>query len=1027
MSDKPSEIIPDAIAVIGMSGRFPGAANVQQLWANLCNAKESVTFFSEEELREAGIDEALLKNPHYVRAAAMVDGVQDFAASFFGFTAQEAELMDPQHRVFIECAWEAMEDAGHVPERFPGRIGVYAGAGLNTYMFNLMRHQELLESMGMLQMAIGNLGDFMPTKVSYKLNLNGPSVNVNTACSTSLVAVHMACRSLLNYESDMVLAGGVTIEAMQKKGYLYQPGGVLSADGHCRAFDANSQGTVSGNGAGVVVLRRLEDAVAEGDHIYAVIRGSAINNDGAQKVGYTAPSVDGQQEVIELAMAMAEVQPQTIGYVETHGTGTTLGDPIEVEALKRAFRTGTDRCGYCAIGSVKSNIGHLDAAAGVAGLIKTALCLSHRTLVPSLHYEQSNAGIDFPSTPFFVNTSLREWQPLQGSPRRAGVSAFGIGGTNAHVVLEETPVLERSDSQRGWYPLLLSAQTESALEAATDRLAQALSGTPDVCIADVAYTLQVGRKALDHRRVILCRDATDAVQVIAHKDAKRLRGHHASPRDPAANGVVFMFPGMGEQYPLMTAGLYQEEPAFRQAVERCALHLQPLLGVDLRELMYPKEMSAPRTDTLPDPSGGFDLRKMLHREAASQEDRGWTRESRWVHPVLFTVEYALAQVLLNAGIRPVAMIGHSLGEYVAACLAGVMSLEDALTLVAKRAQLIQALPEGRMLAVALSGDVLGPELPEGLSVAAVNGPTMTVVAGPVTLVEAFEARMGQRGVACLPVQSAHAFHSSMLWPLREPLKALFEGVTLRAPSIPYLSNLTGTWITADQAVDPSQWVQHTCETVRFGDGIDALCARGIDTFLEVGPGQTLCSFVQQHSAVQGSGGRVAMPVLPGMHEQSPDGFVLAQTLGLLWCQGHTPDWSSHHRHEHRRRVSLPTYPFERQRCWLEAPAQAGGSALALPEAKSCAVARSATTTLLHRASWTSDAAGAGGPAMVEPQDGASSQGSWLIFQGDEPTTRLLVKRLAQREIQTVVAVAGEAFSRLGESTFTMRPDAIDVL
>jgi FkbM family methyltransferase len=1026
MFDKQTETIPDdAIAIIGLSGRFPGAANNRQFWENLRAGKESISFFSDQELIDAGVDAALLKEPGYVKAAAMLDGIENFAASFFGFTPKEAELTDPQHRMFIECAWEALEDGGHVPEQYEGRIGVYAGSGLNTYMIaNLLPNYQLLESMGVLQLVIGNRTDFMPTKVSYKLDLNGASVNVNTACSTSLVAVHMACRSLLNYECDMALAGGVTAEVPQKKGYLYQHGGVLSPDGHCRPFDAKAQGTVAGSGAGVVLLKRLEEAIEEGDHIYAVIRGSAINNDGAQKVGYTAPSTEGQKEVIALALAMAEVEPQTISYVEAHGTGTSLGDPIEVRALTQAFRMGTDKTNFCAIGSVKSNIGHLDAAAGVASLIKVALCLEHRELVPSLHFEQPNPAIDFSSTPFYVNSALREWKANDAAiPLRAGVSSFGIGGTNAHVVLEQAPRTTRADDTRKWKLLLLSAQTETALDAATENLCRHLEQSPGCTLPDVAYTLQTGRRAFNYRRMFLCDERGDAVNAIRQRDPRRSLSGCVESHDSAA-GMVFMFPGIGDQTINMAAGLYQDEPVFRQVMDQCATILQPLLELDIRELLYPKAdtQSVKRDDAMPSqPTVSIDLRKMLKRSAEPVEQENanpaWMRKTSLVHPALFMIEYSLARTFIALGIQPTAMIGHSLGEYVAACVAGVMSLEDALTVVVKRASMIQELPEGRMLAVAMPAETLKPMVADGLSIAAINGPTMSVIAGPGALVGEFERYLRGKGIAHLPVQSAHAFHSSMLLPVQGPLRSLFQTIELKAPAIPYISNLSGSWMTAEQATDPDYWVSHTCQTVRFGDGIKTLCEGGARTFIEMGPGQTLSSFLQQHPAAQAREDVMALSSLPGMHENAPDSFALTHTLGVLWCRGSQIDWAAYHRHETCKRVSLPTYPFERERYWIDAVKETG-SAGEKESGRNRADEMTKAGSLLYAPFWSSAPATTGKFSAPENEH-------WLIFQDDQQIGAALVRRLVQHDRTPVVVRRGDRFEQLDQAAYAIRPDNLD--
>ncbi len=595
MSVTETELSLDGIAIIGMSGRFPGARTIDELWRNLCGGVESISFFSDEELLEAGVDPELLKLPNYVRARGALGDAEYFDAAFFGHSPSVAELMDPQHRLFLECAWTALEHAGYDSERYKGRIGVFGGESMNTYLLNnVFSHMRMVASVDSLQASIGNDKDSLTTEVAYKLNLTGPSLTIQTASSTSLAAVHVASQSLLSYECDMALAGGVSIHFPEKAGYLYQEGGATSPDGHCRAFDANSKGFVNGHGAGIVVLKRLENALEDGDTIYAVIRGSAVNNDGSVKVSYMAPSVDGQAAVIAMAQAVAGVEPATISYVEAHGTATNLGDPIEIAALTQAFRAGTDQRGYCAIGSIKTNIGHLDAAAGVAGLIKTAMALTHHQIPASLHFERPNAQIDFAGSPFYVNTTLAEWR-TNGHPRRAGVSSFGMGGTNAHVVVEEAPALALSDAARPWQLLTLSAKSGAALDQQTANLAAHLRQHPDLNLADVAYTLQVGRRAFNYRRTLVCHDLADATQVLETSDPERL---FSSYQEPGARSVVFMFSGQGAQYAGMAADLYRDEPVFRQMLDRCAAILLPHLGLDIRDVLYPTEQRT--TQRVPD-------------------------------------------------------------------------------------------------------------------------------------------------------------------------------------------------------------------------------------------------------------------------------------------------------------------------------------------------------------------------------------------------------------------------------------------
>jgi acyl transferase domain-containing protein len=771
MNDRETQVSLEPIAIIGMTGRFPGARNLDQFWRNLRDGVESVSFFTHEELAAEGVDRSLLSEPAYVGANAVLDDVEMFDASFFGFTPREAEITDPQHRLFLECAWELLETAGYEPTSYKGRIGVYAGAGLSTYLLNnLGPGRDLIKSVTDFQILMGNNTDYVPTRVSYKLNLKGPSVNVNTACSTSLVAVHIACQSLLDYHCDMALAGGVGIQVPQKQGYLYEEGGIGSPDGHCRAFDARAQGTVSGSGVGIVLLKRLEDALAQGDSIRALIRGSAINNDGSSKIGFTAPSIDGQAEVIAEAQAVAGIEPETITYVETHGTGTVLGDPIEIAALTRAFRSRTPNKGFCAIGSVKTNFGHLDEAAGVAGLIKTVLALEHKKIPPSLHFEQPNPGIDFANSPFVVNASLSEWK-TNGVPRRAGVSSFGIGGTNAHVVLEEAPQIAPSGESRPFQLLVLSAKTSSALETATANLAGRLRQQPDLNLADVAYTLSQGRKAFGYRRIAICSNIQQAVRALESNDSKRVFNNL---QEPGETPVTFMFSGQGAQYVNMGLELYQVESTFREQVDTCSEILAPHLGFDLRRVLYPD-----------DPQAG-DAAGRLKQTASAQ-------------PALFVIEYSLARLWMDWGVQPQAMVGHSIGEYVAACLAGVLSLEDALALVAARGQLMQQLPRGAMLAVPLSEGEVRPYLGRGLSLAAINSSDLCVISGLDDAVTGLQNELAERGIECRRLETSHAFHSGMMDPMLKPFTERVKKVKLNPPRINYLSNLTGSWIKATEA------------------------------------------------------------------------------------------------------------------------------------------------------------------------------------------------------------------------------------
>jgi phthiocerol/phenolphthiocerol synthesis type-I polyketide synthase E len=873
------------IAVIGMAGRFPGANSVDELWQTLCAGIESISFFSDQELREAGVDAALLNDPNYVRASSVLDDPALFDASFFGYTPREAQMMDPQHRLFLECAWEALEHAGYDADLYEGRIGVYGGALINTYLL----WSGLLSNFvtDYLLILLGNHNDYLTTRVSYKLNLRGPSVGIQTACSTSLVAVHVACQSLLNEECDIALAGGVSVRVPHRVGYLYQEGSIVSPDGHCRAFDARAQGTVFGSGVGIVVVKRLADAIVDGDCIHAVIKGAAINNDGSSKVSYTAPSVDSQSEVIVEALANAGIGADTVTYVEAHGTGTTLGDPIEAAALTKAFRVYTDKRGFCAIGSVKTNIGHLDNAAGVAGLIKTILALEHNMIPPSLHFEEPNPEIDFENSPFYVNRVLSEWKS-GAYPRRAGVTSLGAGGTNVHVVLEEAPRVEASEEPGPWQLLLLSAKTSTALDAATANLVPHLRQYPHLNLADVAYTLQVGRKAFAHRRMAVCQDRDDGVTALETMDPRRVI---TSFQEPIHRDVVFMFSGQGSQYVNMGLELYKTESRFREQIDLCSSALQPHLSFDLRDVLYPDgENVEEATQTL--------------------------KQTLVTQPALFVFEYALAKLWMAWGVWPAALAGHSIGEYVAACLAGVFSLEDALSLVAARGRFMQDLPAGSMLAVSLSEREVQPFLNEGLSLAVINSPSLCVVSGEHDAIDDLEKRLSEKDVHCRSLHTSHAFHSEMMEPILEAFAARVGQVRLSPPQIPFVSNVTGTWITPDEAMSPSYWAWHLRRTVRFSDCMQELLKVPDRVLLEVGPGRTISTLAMRHPRKTKE--HVVLSSTRHPQEQESDVAFILNTLGRLWLAGIEIDWSGFHGHGRRHRLPLPTYPFERKRYWLSA-------------------------------------------------------------------------------------------------------------
>ncbi len=1000
------------IAIVALSGRFPGSPTIEQFWQDLRDGKEAVTFFSEEELLAAGLDAELVRKPNYVKARPILQGVDVFDAAFFGYNPREAELLDPQHRIFLECCWEALERAGYSPENYAGLIAVFAGMNMSSYLHNLLQQPEIVASRRDLindyQLAVSMDKDSLTTTVSYKLNLKGPSLGVQTFCSTSLVAVHLGCQSLLNGETDMVLAGGVSVRIPVKQGHLYEPGGQESADGHCRSFDALASGCMFGDGAGVVVLKRLADALEDGDLIQAVIRGSAINNDGSLKVSYSAPSVTGQAEAVIQALTRSSIDASNISYVEAHGSATELGDPIEVASLTRAFRTQTESENYCALGSVKTNVGHLDRAAGVTGLIKTVLALQHDLIPPTLHYHEPHPAIDFAHSPFYVNPIAQPW-PRGAVPRRAGVNSLGMGGTNAHVIVEEAPERPGSDPSRLWQLLLLSAKTATALHKVTENLRTYLQDHPETPLADIAYTLQVGRQRFAHRRILLCRTHTEAVQALAQDTPDQLLPHYEARID---RPVAFLFPGVSELYPGAASELYEQERVFKLWVERCCELLRPHLTIDLRELLFgepqvqQREMT--RTTTL-------DLLAMLRTEQESPSaEANPLHQTALAQPAIFVIEYALAQLLIHWGLTPQAMFGYSVGEYVAACLAGVLTLEDALRLLARRAQLIQEQPEGAMLAVSLDEQSIQPYLNEQVSLAALNASDTCVLSGSPAAIAQVETSLHGQAIATRRVTVRHAFHSTLLKPAQAALSDLVSEFKLNPPTIPYISNVTGTWITPEQATDPAYWAKHMCQTVRCSDGLQHLIEETGCALIEVGPGQSLCAFARQHPACTVEQMKRIMPTLPAAYELQTDGQSLFNMLGKLWLIGSCIDWRGYYASERRQRVLLPTYPFERQRYWIDAPA--GGSTDPIEQLNDREGSQRLTLD-----KWFSVPSWKRAAPRVPLRDTAQAPQSWLIFDHPGGSGEQIARYLTRHGHEVMVVLPGATFTRLDKNTCTVRP------
>jgi amino acid adenylation domain-containing protein len=948
------------IAIIGLVGRFPGADDLETFWKNLCDGQESIAYFTDEELIGAGVEPELVADPNYVRANGTLSDITTFDAAFFGISPAEAGVMDPQHRVFLESAWHVLEHAGYGAGVGDDSVGVFASCSHDRYLvFNLLPHLYTESPHSVYQVLLGNDRDYLATRASYLLNLRGPSVNVQTACSSSLVAVHMACRSILDGDCDMAIAGGVALKVPQKSGYLYSEGMIVSPDGHCRPFDAGANGTTWGSGIGVILLKPLDRAIADRDTVYAVVKGSAINNDGSLKVGFTAPGVDGQARVIAAAHQAAGVEPSSITFVEAHGTGTQMGDPAEVAALSRAFGSG-HTAPYCALASVKSNIGHLDTAAGIAGLIKTTLALQHRQLPPTLHYTAPNRDIDFDSSPFFVNDRLREWESTGDQPLRAGVSSFGIGGTNAHVILEEAPHVpasEPSGNAGDGTLMVYSGRTDEALDRLGDSLRGFFAGHPDIAIGDAAYTQATGRARFPHRAAFVCDSAQDADRAL--RDPQRLRRGQALP---SGADVVFMFPGQGSQAAGIGTGFNRQEDVYVEAMQRCAELLQPELGLDLHAALG----------------------------AGAHIDR--LNETWLTQPALFATEYALAQLWMSWGVRPAAMIGHSVGEYVAACLAGVFDLPTALKLIAARGRLMWQQPRGAMLAVMMPVEQLQRRLSSDLSIAAINAPASCAVAGPEASIDALARELGRDDIACKRLKTSHAFHSAMMDGVLEPFAEVLRGCTFSRPAVPFISNVTGTWASPEDVTTPEYWLRHARGAVRFADGMSELLKDPRRVFLEVGPGATLTKLVRQQPSADRS--RMVVPSLatsldlPTAPAHYSDRARLHDALGQMWIAGADVDWPRYFEGQQRRRIAMPLYPFARERHWVNPPDR---SAVPMVTA-AAATTKQPLDRWFYLPAWSASLA----PARLRP--GSAGDNRWLLLTNGSPLAQGLIDRLtAERQ------------------------------
>ncbi|MBU1012609.1 MAG: amino acid adenylation domain-containing protein [Bacteroidetes bacterium] len=892
--------IDDDIAIIGMAGRFPGSSDVGEFWDNLCKGKELSTRVSEKDLLDSGLDPLLLDNPSYVNVCYALDAYDMFDASFFGYTPKEAEIIDPQHRLFLECAWSVLEDSGYDLSTCNAKVGIFGGVARNGYLINnIGSHDDLRPASGEYQYLLGNEKDFVTTRVAYKLNLRGLALSVQTACSSSGVALHLACQSLKAGDCDMAIVGGCRVEVPHNVGYQYIDGGTFSEDGHIRTFDAKSSGMVRGSGGGCILLKRMKSAVADNDNVHVVIKSSAVNNDGSDKIGFSAPSVRGQAEVITKALSVSGIDPETVQYVESHGTGTRLGDPIEIAALTQAYRNFTDKNSFCAIGSVKTNIGHLDAGACIAGVIKTALSIKYKKIPPSLHYENPNPNIDFVNSPFYVNAELQEW-PANGVPRRAGISSFGMGGTNAHIIIEEADIYSESSASRPWNVVMLSARTEISLDKAISNLLSFLKKNSAVNFSDMAYTLQIGRRNFEHRACAVCRSVDDLIFSSDGNSRFQRRILHENGRVPK---VVFMFPGQGSQHVNMGRDLYENEPEFKNTVDYCAGHFNNLLNIDLIGILYPEPDKAELSSKL-------------------------LLDTQITQAALFTVEFALSKLWMSWGVKPAVMIGHSIGEYVAACLSGVISLEDALETVALRGRLMQAMDKGSMIAVQMPAKKIQDILEPGTSVSVINAPDRCVVSGPENIIEILKNKLITKKIGVVQLQTSHAFHSEMMESAMAPFVEYLKRIRLNQVQIPFISCCTGQLITDKDATDPHYWSRQLRQPVLFSQGIQTIVSDENTVLLEVGPGNTLSSLSRRHIRKE-SLVKIITSWANVNSEHSAYGKTMS-AVGELWLAKVVIDWHGFYHYENRRRISLPTYPFERKRFWINAALKSNNETPILP-------------------------------------------------------------------------------------------------
>lgn len=889
-----NESVIDGIAIIGMAGRFPQSDTIDQFWKNLIDGKDCISTLSIDDARAAGVPDSIINLPNYIRRGGRVKNPDLFDATFFGFSPKDAQLLDPQHRLFLQCGWEAIESAGYNLNNLNCQVGVFGGCNMNYYLINnLIANPGILSNYFELQTIFSSDKDFLATRLSYKFNLKGPSYTIQSACSSSLVAVHVACQNLLTYQCDMALAGGVSLQIPWWNGYIIGDADIRSTDGICRPFDKDANGTLFGEGTGIVVLKRLQEAIADNDTIYAVIKGSAINNDGSLKAGYTAPSIDGQVDAVTMALETAGISASDISYIETHGTGTPLGDPIEILALTKTFRQYNDKVNYCGIGSVKASIGHLDAAAGIASLIKTALALHHKELPASRNFSQPNPQLQLENSPFFVVKNRTPWTSPDGIKRRAGVSSLGVGGTNAHVILEEAPLQKATESSVKWHFFPVSAKTPVSLKKSAQSFADFFTEEQNNNLADNAFTLQQGRQHFPYRQFVVADSSSNCRQQFSE-----LAKNELTTKAPFSEStkIVFMFSGQGSQYLNMTSDLYKESTVFKYAFDSCCDLLLKNHVADLRTILFSND----------------------------EENSSLIQQTNITQPLLFSIEYSLVKYWASLGIIPSALIGHSIGEYVAACISGVFTLEEAICIIAERGRIMYAQPPGKMLSINSPAKDIIPLLDSNIELALVNSPDLCVVAGEESHLKAFQSILSEKKIDSRILLTSHAFHSRLMDKAVKPFTDIMSRYSLKTPSIPFISNISGTWIDASAAQDPSYWGKHIRNTVNYSDGILKLLDDGYRVFLEIGPGNTLCTLVNRcascwHSIHKEISDEIILTVPSVRHQkkQNNDIEFTFISLGQLWQNGIDVNWTKLYPRELRLRKSLPTYQFDEKRFWVD--------------------------------------------------------------------------------------------------------------